>query len=42
VWARGSSIWRMTYVDLEWSHGMTYDDTEHTDVAKRGRFLAWG
>jgi hypothetical protein len=40
VWARGSGIWRMTYVDPEWSHGMTYDNTEHT--AKRGRFLAWG
>ena len=20
----------------EWSHGMTYDDTRHIDVAKRG------
>jgi hypothetical protein len=24
------------YVGLEWSHGMAYDDTRHTDVAKRG------
>jgi hypothetical protein len=23
-------------VGSEWSHGMTYDDTRHTDVAKRG------
>jgi hypothetical protein len=27
---------------LEWSHCMAYDDTRHTDVAKEGRFLAWG
>jgi hypothetical protein len=26
----------MVHVGLEWSHGMTYDDTGHTDVAKRG------
>jgi hypothetical protein len=26
----------MAHVGLEWSHGMTYDDTGHTDVAKRG------
>jgi hypothetical protein len=29
----------MTYVDSEWSHGMAYDDTAHTDVAKRGVFV---
>jgi hypothetical protein len=28
----------MTHVGPEWSHGMAYDDTRHTDVAKRGRF----
>jgi hypothetical protein len=32
----GSSIWRMAHVGLEWSHDMAYDDTRHTDVAKRG------
>jgi hypothetical protein len=32
----GSGIWRMVLMSLEWSHGMTYDDTRHTDVAKRG------
>jgi hypothetical protein len=32
----GSYIWRMAHVGLEWSHGMAYDDTRHTDVAKRG------
>jgi hypothetical protein len=32
----GSGIWRMAHVGLEWSHGMTYDDTRHIDVAKRG------
>jgi hypothetical protein len=26
----------MTHVDPEWSHGMAYDDTRYTDVAKRG------
>jgi hypothetical protein len=26
----------MAHVDPEWSHGMLYDDTRHTDVAKRG------
>jgi hypothetical protein len=26
----------MTYVGPEWSHGMAYDDTRHTDVTKRG------
>jgi hypothetical protein len=25
----------MTHVGLEWSHGMAYDDSRHTDVAKR-------
>ena len=24
------------HVGPEWSHGMAYDDTRHTDVAKRG------
>jgi hypothetical protein len=28
----------MTHVGLEWSHDMTYDNTRHTDVAKRGGF----
>jgi hypothetical protein len=31
----GSGIWRKVHVGPEWSHGMTYDDTRHTDVAKR-------
>jgi hypothetical protein len=31
----GSGMWRMTHVGLEWSHGMAYDDTRHTHVAKR-------
>jgi hypothetical protein len=26
----------MAHVGSEWSHGMTYDDTRHTGVAKRG------
>jgi hypothetical protein len=26
----------MTHVGLEWSHDMAYDDTRHTNVAKRG------
>jgi hypothetical protein len=26
----------MTHVGPEWPYGMTYDDTRHTDVAKRG------
>jgi hypothetical protein len=34
----GSGIWRMAHVGLKWSHGMAYDDTRHTDVAKRGGF----
>jgi hypothetical protein len=33
----GSGIWRTTHVGPEWSHAMAYDDTRHTDVAKRGR-----
>jgi hypothetical protein len=32
----GLDIWRMAHVGPEWSHGMAYDDTRHTDVAKRG------
>jgi hypothetical protein len=32
----GSGIWLMAHVGLEWSHGMAYDDTRHTDMAKRG------
>jgi hypothetical protein len=32
----GSGIWRMAHVGPEWSHGMTYDGTRHTDMAKRG------
>jgi hypothetical protein len=28
----------MAHVGLEWSHGMAYDDTRHTNVAKRGGF----
>jgi hypothetical protein len=28
----GSSIWHMAYMGPEWSHGMAYDDTRHTDV----------
>jgi hypothetical protein len=35
-WARGLGIWRMVHVGPELSHGMAYDDTRHTDVAKRG------
>jgi hypothetical protein len=34
VWARGFGY--MAHVGPEWSHGMAYDDTRHTDVAKRG------
>jgi hypothetical protein len=26
----------MAHVGPEWSHGMAYDDTTHSDVAKRG------
>jgi hypothetical protein len=25
----------MAHVGLEWSHGMSYDDIRHTNVAKR-------
>jgi hypothetical protein len=32
----GSVKWRMAHVGREWSHGMAYDDTRHTDVAKWG------
>jgi hypothetical protein len=35
VWVRVSGIWRTAHVGPEWSHGMTYDDTRHIDVAKR-------
>jgi hypothetical protein len=31
----------MVHVGPEWSHGIAYDDTRHTKVAKRGRFLDW-
>jgi hypothetical protein len=30
TWARGSGIWRMSYVGPEWSDSMTYNDTKHT------------
>jgi hypothetical protein len=33
VWARGYGY--MAHVGPEWSHAMAYDDTRHTDVAKR-------
>jgi hypothetical protein len=26
----------MVHVGLEWSDGVVYDDTRHTDVTKRG------
>jgi hypothetical protein len=26
----------LAHVGPEWSHGMTYDDTRYTDMAKRG------
>jgi hypothetical protein len=32
----GSGIWRMAHVGPEWLYGMTYDDTRHIDVTKRG------
>jgi hypothetical protein len=32
----GSGIWCMAHVGPDRSHGMSYDDTRHTDVAKRG------
>jgi hypothetical protein len=28
----------MAHVGPEWSHGMSYDETRHTDVAKRGGY----
>jgi hypothetical protein len=34
-----SGIWHMAHVGPEWSHDMAYDDTRHTDVAKRG--VSW-
>jgi hypothetical protein len=34
----GSGIWCRAHVGLEWSHGMAYDDTRHTDMAKGGGF----
>jgi hypothetical protein len=34
----GLGTWCMAHVGLEWSHGMTYDNNRHTDVAKRGGF----
>jgi hypothetical protein len=33
VWVKGFGY--MAHVGLEWSHGMTYDDTRHPGVAKR-------
>jgi hypothetical protein len=33
-----SGIWRMAHVGPEWSNGMAYDDTRHTDMAKLGCF----
>jgi hypothetical protein len=35
----GSGIWRMVHVGPKWSHGIAYDDTRHTYVAKRG--VSW-
>jgi hypothetical protein len=32
----GSGKWCMAQVGPEWSHGMAYDATRHTDMAKRG------
>jgi hypothetical protein len=32
----GLDIWRMAHMGPVWSHGMAYDGTRHTDVAKRG------
>jgi hypothetical protein len=32
----GSGIWPIAHVGPEWSHGMAYDGTRHTNVAKRG------
>jgi hypothetical protein len=36
VWVSGSGIWRLANVGLEWSHGMAYDDTRHTNMTNRG------
>jgi hypothetical protein len=36
VWVSGSGIWRLAHVGLEWSYGMAYDDTRHTNMANRG------
>jgi hypothetical protein len=33
-WFRGFGY--MAHVGPKWSHGMTYDDTRHTDMDKRG------
>jgi hypothetical protein len=41
VWARGLGIWCMAHVGLEWSDGMAYDDTRHTDMAKREGSWLW-
>jgi hypothetical protein len=38
VWVTGSCIWHMAHVGPKWSHGMAYDDTRHTDMAKKGGF----
>jgi hypothetical protein len=32
----GSGVWHMAHVGLEWTHGMAYDNTRHTYMAKRG------
>jgi hypothetical protein len=32
----GSGIWRMAHVVPKCSHGKSYDNTRHTNVAKRG------
>jgi hypothetical protein len=32
----------MAHVSLEWSHGVTYDDTRCTDVTKRGGGSCFG
>jgi hypothetical protein len=32
----GSGIWCMAHVGPEWLHGMAYDNTRYTDMAKRG------
>jgi hypothetical protein len=32
----GSGKWRMTHVGPKWPHGMAYDDTRQTYMAKRG------